>query len=205
MEEDFIEENADEGGSSRRPFLVAVGVLLTIFVLAAACSSVMLLTRGDDQPEVDPEAVAAIYTRNAETAATNTAVAMTIAAMETEAARPTDTPEPPTATNTATPPPTETTAPTNTPVIAKETEKATSETLETIIAEATTENTPTPIAVSENNTGSSDNGGSTSGNTGGVNNGEGSLPQTGIDTWGAVVVAALLIVVLFAARRLRSG
>lgn len=206
MEDDYIEESADDGGSSRRPFMMAVGVLLTIFVLAAACSGIMLMTRGDDQEPVDPAEVAAVYTRNAEVAVTNAAVTQTIAAMETEAAQPTATPEPPTATHTATPPPTETPAATNTPVIAKETAKATVETSEADATETTVENTPTPITVSDNTTGNnSGGGGAGSSNTGGASSNEDSLPQTGINTWGAVIAATLLIVVLFAARRLRSG
>ena len=133
--------------------------------------------------------VSAIETQNAVVAVTNEAVTATIAAMQTEAARPTETPSPP-PTFTPTPQPTATPQPTNTPVIAEETvesgDLATPNLSGTSVFEnATGDNTPTPIPVTG---GSGDNG---------------SLPNTGLDTWGIMLIGLVLVAVLFMARRLR--
>lgn len=190
MSDDFIyEEEVDSAGSSnRRPFLVAVGVLLTIFVLAVICSATLLLTR-DDGSGGNAEEIAAIETQNAVIAVTNAAVTQTIAAMETEAARPTETPPPP---PTNTPRPTNTPLPTDTPVVqaAEEDEAtATPDILATGTAAADSEaNTPTPIAALNGSSG-----------------GDGALPQTGIETWGVLVAAFVLIGAFIGARRLRGG
>ncbi len=192
MEDEYILE---EGGqsSSRRPFLLAVGVLLTIFVLAVACSAILLSSRGAD---TQTDEIAAIETYNAEIAITNTAVFM--AATETAAAQPTSTPEPPPATDTPPPPPpTDTPAVTETPVVIKATEKAPETAVPTSEGGSTTvENTVTPA--SDSSSGNNNNSGS------GTSNSD-SLPQTGIETWGVILAALFLVVILITARRLRSG
>lgn len=187
MTEDFIIEEEIEDSPNRRPFLTAVGVLVAIFVLAAICSGVVLLNR-NRAPNGDAAEIAAIETQNAVIAVTNAAVTQTVAAMETEAARPTDTPKPP---PTNTPVPTSTPLPTNTPVLAQAEDDATETpdlTETSIFSGETADNTPTPIP-----------------GLSGTSGGDGSLPQTGIETWGALVAAIVLIAVFLAARRLRSG
>lgn len=191
MSDDFIyEEEVDSAGSAnRRPFLIAVGVLLSIFVLAVICSAILLLTRGNENGATAE--IAAIETKNAIVAVTNEAVTQTIAAMQTEAARPTDTPPAP---PTNTPRPTSTPLPTNTPVVQaaeEETAAATPDLLASgtaVVDEDAAANTPTPIAAL--------NGG---------NGGDGALPQTGIETWGVLVAALGLIAAFWGARRLRSS
>ena len=193
MTEDFIYEEDTVSGSSpnRRPFLTAVGILLTIFVLAVICSATLLLTR-DNGGTGASEQIAAIETQNAVIAVTNAAVTQTIAAMQTEAARPTDTPQPP---PTNTPRPTNTPLPTNTPVVQQAEEEPTATAAVDLLGTSTFsggsgDNTPTPIAALSGGNGS------------GTND---SLPQTGIETWGILVAAFGLIAALVAARRLRSG
>jgi LPXTG-motif cell wall-anchored protein len=191
MTEDFIyEEETDRGGSSnRRPFLTAVGILLTIFVLAVICSATLLFTRGNGDSG-EAEQIAAIETQNAVIAVTNAAVTQTIAAMETEAARPTNTPQPP---PTNTPRPTNTPLPTNTPVVQQAEEEPTATPTTdlsgtSIFSGGAAGNTPTPIAALSGGSGTSD-----------------SLPQTGIETWGILLAAFGLIAALVAARRLRGS
>jgi hypothetical protein len=182
MSDDFIIEEESDGAANRRPFLVAVGALVTIFILASVCALGLLLSnRSSDRAQE----IAAIETQNAVIAITNEAVTLTIAAIETEAARPTDTPQP-TATSTSTPVPTDTPLPTNTRVIqpADEGTQTPSITGTTIFGDGAGVSTPTPIIAS---------------------GGDGALPQTGINTWGALVVAAILIVTVVTARRLRSS
>ncbi|MCA9975746.1 MAG: LPXTG cell wall anchor domain-containing protein [Anaerolineales bacterium] len=194
MTEDFIYEEETDGGSSpnRRPFLTAVGILLTIFVLAVICSATLLLTRDNSSRNGDTEQIAAIETQNAVIAVTNAAVTQTIAAMETEAARPTNTPQPP---PTNTPRPTNTPLPTNTPVVQQAEEEPTTTATVDLLGTSTFssgsgDSTPTPIAALSGGNGS------------GTND---SLPQTGIETWGILIAAFGLIAALVAARRLRSS
>lgn len=208
IEDEFLEE---ENSSSRRPFLIAVGVLVSLFILMGACTAFFLVNNRAAQRN---EQVAAIETRNAETEASN--VATRIALTETAAAMPTDTPEP-TAAPTDTPQP-NTPTPTNTPVIEK-TDEDTIGTVDDGSTDAANSNgdpedstdaaggednsnaaedgdgkgdenaTPTPIsAASETGDGSSD-----------------TLPQTGLDSWGVIVAAFVLIGLLIFARRLRAA
>jgi len=188
MTEDFILEEDESGDSSkRRPFLIAVGALAAVGVLAVACTAIILMTRGS-QPG-NSEEVALIETQNAIIAVTNEAVTRVISAMETEAARPTNTPEP-TATDLPTALPTNTPRPTNTPVV----QQAEGETATPVFFGTSTfgvglgGSTPTPI-----------------GALGSGSSGNGSLPQTGISTWAATLAALLLVGIVIAARRLRSG
>ena len=208
MTEDFIYEEEVESGdsSNRRSFLTAVGVLVTIFILAAVCSAALLINRGRNGGDNDgPSAeVAAIETQNAVIAVTNAAVTQTIEAMETEAAMPTETPVPP---PTNTPRPTNTPQPTDTPVVQQAEDDADATATAVALAETDGasdgsdtegENTPTPIAALNGGDGTSGSGDSTSG-------GDDTLPQTGIETWGILVAAFGLIAALVAARRLRTS
>jgi hypothetical protein len=198
MTEDFIyEEEAETGSSSNRSaYLTAVGVLLTIFVLAVICSASVLWFRSRDTNGGGTAAeIAAIETQNAVIAVTNAAVTQTISAMETEAARPTDTPPPP---PTNTPRPTNTPLPTDTPVVQQaEDEETATPTADLLVTDtsaiAADDSTPTPISALSNG-----NGGSSSGT-------DDTLPQTGIETWGILVAAFGLIATLVVARRLRSS
>jgi hypothetical protein len=203
IEEDFLEE---ESSSNRRPFLMAVGVLVTLFILMGACTAFFLFTNRAAEDR-DAE-VAAIETRNAETLDSNAATA--IAATETAASNPTNTPVPTNGPTETPAPPTLT--PTSTPVVEDTVdEEAVIETENSngiegdgtavAINETETENgtddgttateddSPTPIAaLSETSDGS---------------NGE-ALPQTGLDSWGIIVAAFVLIGLLIFARRLRT-
>lgn len=188
MSEDFIfEEDESVDQSTRRPFLIAVGALATVGVVAVACIVITLIGRGTSTRRA--EEIAAIETRNAEIAVTNEAVTRTIAAMETEAARPTDTP-PATSTSTSTPIPTNTPRPTDTPVVAQaEEETAVPELAGTsVFGPGTGADTPTPIAP-----------------LGGVGTEGGTLPQTGLSTWAASIAAVIFLAIVVVARRLRNS
>jgi len=189
MSDEFILEDDDlEISSNRRPFLTAVGVLGAIGVLSVVCILVTLLTRGSANGDAEVAATsAAIETQNAIIAVTNTAVAEIVAAMETEAARPTSTPEN-TPTTVPTAIPTNTPRPTDTPVVQVAEEEEATPALSGTSAFVTGSlgNTPTPIG-------------------GAAAAGGGTLPQTGIATWGASIAAVILIGVLIAARRLRGN
>ena len=199
-DDEFIEDDyydADEGSSSSgRPFLIAVGGLLLVLVLAIACTAAILSARSADTS--NGEEVAAIETQNAIIAVTNMAVTAAINATQTAEAQPTNTPLP---TNTATPEPATATA---TPVVSEE---------ETAVAETAPEeegtavptvdategaagvievpgdaNTPTPTPLSSVEAGK-----------------DSSLPQTGLETWGIIALGAVLVIVLLGARRLRAS
>ena len=80
------------------PFAILLAALLGILVLAVLCTGAVFVLRDGDQVEISGTSTA-IAQANATTLAQNAQVTQTIAAMETEAARPTNTP-----TNTAIPP-----------------------------------------------------------------------------------------------------
>ncbi len=194
-DQEYIESQESTEGSSNRPFFTAVGILLVIFILAAGCSAFWLFSRGTtDQTGV--ATVAAIETQNAIVAVTNEAVTQTIMAMETEAARPTNTPTPP-PTFTPSPQATATTPPTETPVVADGVTDGSGEGTGTDLGtpnvsgtstfdNATNGSTPTPIPVITGNQ-------------------DGSLPDTGLEVWSAMLIALALVAVLFMARRLRRA
>jgi hypothetical protein len=193
-DEYVIEEEEGGDGSGSRAFVILAGILTAVLLLSLLCIAGVLLTRNG----VDTDQVAAIQTREAENAiiaVTNTAVALTVEAMETEAAMPTNTP-----TATPEPPPTETPTPTNTPVVLPvddddnddpDEDEATPDALATAIAEADEENdndndtAVTPIAQ--------------------VTPAPDTLPDTGFGTWGIIVIAFLLLGLTAVARRLRGG
>lgn len=201
MSEDFIiDEEGSGGAGNNRAFMIAAGVLTVTLILSAICASAFWVrNRGSESNSAIAQAtIDARLHENEIIAVTNTAVAVTIEAMTAqaltaEAIPATNTPAP-----TFTPNPTFTPIPTETPVVVSIEDTPTPEIGGTTEFAGGTESTPTPIAVAGGNTG----------NTGGSSNGGGgseTLPQTGIDTWGALLAAFVLIVVVFAARRLRSS
>lgn len=195
--DDFIIEEEEQGAN--RTFLIIAGSLVGLFILIIACVALFaFLNRSNDAAEI-----AAIETANAETAAQNARVTETIIAMELTANAPTATytpspTSPPTNTPTATPEPTDT-AVVQTPETAEPGDgdlTATPNLAGTQIfgGDGGTFGTSTPIS------------GTGAGGTGtGTGSGTDTLPQTGITTVGIVAVGLLLVVVLFVARRLRTG
>ena len=179
-------ERANHGLESGQasPFAILLAALLGILVLAALCTGAVFVFRDGNQAEISGTSTA-IAEANATTLAQNAQVTQTIAAMETEAARPTNTP-----TNTPVPP-TNTPAPTNTlqpsPTAVLEGAEATP--TPSLFGTSIFGNTPTPIS-----------------GTGGTGNGTGggTLPDTGIGVGTAVAIALGLLLLLFAARRLRT-
>ena len=176
-------ENHSLESGQASPFAILLAALLGILVLAVLCTGAVLVIRdGDDQTEISGTSTA-IAQANATTLAQNAQVTQTIAAMETDAARPTNTP-------TSTPlPPTSTPRPTNTPVPSPTAVLQDVEATPTsgLIGTSIFASTPTPIAV-----------------TGGNGTGGGTLPDTGISLGTAVAAALGLLLLLMAARRLRT-
>lgn len=236
MEDEFIEDDyleEDEGsGSSSRPFLMAVGALVTVFILAAVCTLAFLMAR--NRSAVDTAQVAAVETQNAETLAFNGTVTRQIAETETAQAMPTDTPTLP-ATNTSTPEAaTETPEPTNTRVLDSivgegeegttgdgtsdgdvdgEGEAGTGEGSEggatgTIVIGDDNGNGSDGAATGDTTTGGDAGGAVIGGDTtaaGDTDAQKGALPQTGFEIWGIALIGLLLVVVLIAANRLRTN
>jgi LPXTG-motif cell wall-anchored protein len=214
-EEDFIIENETDG-SSRRPFLMIVAVLSTIFILAVACSFIYIFANGSVTNSARDDEVATRIalneTRTMENAtvtaaiiASNTAVAQ-VNASSTALAQATETPEPTEAvSNTPSPIPDTATPEETAVVVVKETEtpnvsgtsaiesadedssNTSEKTAESNTSTSETNETATPIPATSNN---SDNA---------------ALPQTGINTWGTLIAGFLLIAILVAARRLRQA
>ncbi len=187
MSEDFIIEETDsEEGSSNRPFLIIVGVLLLLLVIGIICTaSFAFLGQDGDEVAAITQTVIAIEATNAEIERQNAFVTQTLAARATEDARPTNTP-----TNTPIPPsptPTNTATPTETPVVGDGdgqgdvTPTATVSLLTTPAFSGSGGATATPVA------------------------GSGQLPQTGLELSGILIAAAAFIGLLFVARRLRAG
>ena len=92
IEDDFLEED-ESSASNNRPFLVAVGALVTVFILAAICTLAILMA--NNRNAGNAAEVAAIETQNAETLSLNATVTRQIAETEAAQAMPSDTPEPP--------------------------------------------------------------------------------------------------------------
>lgn len=184
MFEGSSQENYSLESGQAAPFAILLAALLGILVLAALCTGAVFIFRDEEQADVSGTSTA-IAVANATTIAQNAQVTQTIAAMETEAARPTNTPTntPPPPTNT--PQPTDTPQPSPTAVLQGAEATPTSSLFGTSIFGAT----PTAVAGS----------GGTGSGTGG-----GTLPDTGIDAGTAVVVAFGLLLLLLAARRLRT-
>ena len=58
MSDDFIIEE-EEQANGNRPFLIAAGALLTVFILAAACTGILLINRNGGEDPATAEAIAA--------------------------------------------------------------------------------------------------------------------------------------------------
>ncbi|NHZ71514.1 MAG: hypothetical protein GWP17_00285 [Aquificales bacterium] len=189
-EDESVEEQSSSGSG---PFLTAVGILILIFILAAGCSGVMLMSRGGGNGDANSAQATSIAVTNEAILAQNLQVTETIAAMETEAARPTNTPTPPPPTFTPQSSPSNTPRPTNTPVVvdnedetASEVENGTPNVSGTSVFEdETDDSTPTPIPV-------------------GGSNESGELPDTGFELWAIVLAGIVLVGIVVAARRMRS-
>jgi hypothetical protein len=195
MSEEFLpldeDEFEDEEAGANRNFLVIAGSLVGVLILITICVLAIAFLRRDGGTD---DAAATIIAQNATTEADNLLITQTIQAMETDAARPTDTPVP---TNTVLPTntPSPTVAPTDTPVVQPPEgdgeEVGGGDATGTPIAEATsifqggTFDTPTPLS--------------------GTGTGDGTLPQTGVGTAGAVLVALALLGILVISRRLRTN
>ena len=215
---DFLEFDDDtqmQGGSSgRNPFVILAGALVTILILASICTVYLLSQRNQG----NGEEVAAIETQNAIIAVTNEAVTQTIMAMETESSQvPTETPTPTSVVATEVPTETPTVPVTDTPVVSNEEEE------EGEVGEGENEG-ESGEGESEAGDGTVDAGGSgtitntetiTQGNTTTTDGStpapafeatgkDSTLPQTGLDTWTAVLLAIFFIGILVVARRLRT-
>lgn len=166
------------------PFAILLAALLGILVLAVLCTGGVLLVRSGQQVEMSGTSTA-IAVANATTIAENELVTQTIAAIETEAARPTNTPTNTPVPPTDTPAPTDTPEPSPTPVVQEVDATPTPSLFGTDIFNRT----PTPV------TGAGESGTGTGGGT---------LPDTGINLGTAVGLAMGLLLLLFAARRLRT-
>jgi hypothetical protein len=189
-EEYLIEEEEGGGFTGNRTFTLLAGTATAILLLGLICiAAILLIRQGDDNGLA--EEIAMRETENAVIAVTNTAVALTIEARETEAALPTETP-----TSTPEPSPTNTPEPTNTPVVLpvddeeEEDEiEATPDSLATAIAEAGEEDDVTPIPTATTAPGTTVD----------------TLPDTGFNALGIIVAAFMLLGLTVVARRLRSS
>jgi cobalamin biosynthesis Mg chelatase CobN len=206
---DFLEFDDDaqtqESSSGRNPFIILAGVLVTILVLASICTVYLYGQRGQD----NGEQVAARLTENANIAVTNEAVAQTIAAMETENAQPATETVVPTSAIINTPTPTPTTSATDTPVVEVSAEATTEEGGETTgDGAATTGDADTEGEATTETNPSGEEGTTQEGTPAAAFDTTGSdstLPQTGLDTWAAILLAIFFVGLLIASRRLRSG
>lgn len=205
MQEDYIEDEflEEEESSNRRPFLIAVGALVSLFILLGACTAFFLFSNRAANDRADE--VAAIETRNAEIEAANIATA--VSATETAAAQPTNTTEP-TPVPTDTPEP-NTPVPTNTPVVED------SEDESTIDPEGEDSSEGEESSDEENDAGEdgADQGAKPDGDAtptaisgaGDIVGGnDEALPQTGLDSWGVIIAALGLVGLLIFVRRLRT-
>jgi cytoskeletal protein RodZ len=194
VDDEFIEE--EEGSSSRAVALAAAG-LIGLFVLILLGTLVLsYVRRGEQRGQV-----AQIEAANATTEAYNLLVTQTVAAMETEAARPTETPTPtpteipPTATPTFTP------QPTDTPVV-----QAPAEDEESADQLAAAEHTPTPVLAGTAIFAAGQVGATpTPLGLAAPAQTPSTLPQTGLQTTGAILAALAFLTLAFAARRLRAA
>ena len=213
---DFLEFDDDsqtqEGSSGRNPFAILAIVLVVILILASIFT-VSLLNRRN---QGDGQEAAAIEATNAVIAATNEVVNQTIAAMQAEASRP------PTETPTPTPAiidePTETPTPlpSDTPTVVEEGEGEEGEgegtngdgegdgdgTTETEDATVDgTNETITDTTGVDDTTVTVDSTPDAAFDTTGTDS---TLPQTGLDTWTAILLAIFFVGLVIASRRLRS-
>jgi type II secretory pathway pseudopilin PulG len=194
VDDEFIDE---EEGNSNRTVVLAAAALAGLFILILlATFTVSYMRRGEQRAQISQ-----IESANATTEAYNRQVTQTVAAMATEAARPTETPTPtpteipPTATATFTP------EPTDTPVVQAPTGES-----EDPDQVAAMDHTPTPILAGTSIFAPGQLGATpTPLALAGPGSAGGTLPQTGLETWGAIVAALAFLGLAFAARRLRTA
>jgi len=193
MAEDFTDDFIDEEeGGSRRPFWILAGLLSFLLVATIACILIYALSGRNGQQD---QLVAEIVLTNEAIATANALVTQTVAAQQTEAARPTDpptaTPTPPPATPTTPPTP----APTETPVVQPpedEDENGDDNGLDEDEADETVLQ-PTPIFPGAGVA------------TATPVPGTAALPDTGLELWMIPLAVLGLLLVLVAARRLRTA
>lgn len=193
MAEDYTDDFIDEEeGGSRRPFWILAGLLSFLLVATIACILIFALSGRNGQQD---QRVAEIEATNEAIAAANALVTQTVAAQQTEAARPTDpptaTPTPPPATPTTPPTP----APTETPVVQPpedEDENGDDNGLDEDEADETVL-PPTPIFPAAGVATATPVPGTTA------------LPDTGLELWMIPLAVLGLLLVLVAARRLRTA
>jgi hypothetical protein len=176
--EDILPAEQEEAGEAEAP--QERGTNRTFIILVAALGGLLVLSIGAFvawSVFIAPNMRADIEERNEATFATNTAVAIAIAATETAAAAPTDTPIP-----TNTPAPTDTPVPTEKPTAPPPTD------------------TPEPTATALLGTPAGAEG---QGAAEGAAESE-ALPDTGVGVLAGAVVAAVLVVLLVLVRRLRG-
>jgi LPXTG-motif cell wall-anchored protein len=194
VDDEFIEE--EEGGSNRAVAFAAVGLIGLFVLILLGTLMISFLRRGEQRAQV-----AQIEAANATTEAFNLQVTQTVAAMETEAARPTDTPTPtpteipPTATPTFTP------QPTDTPVVQAPDDEAEDDPDQL----AALDQTPTPVLAGTAIFGVGQAGATPTPLGLAAGQSPTTLPQTGLETWGAILAGLAFLALAFAARRLRAA
>jgi hypothetical protein len=200
MSEDFMDDEFvdEEGGGSNRAAMLAAAGLTGLFILTLfGILLVGLMRRGDNRPEI-----ASIEATNAAVEAANLLVTQTVAAMATEAARPTNTPTP---TLTPIPPtvtPTFTPQPTDTPVVQAPIDDDDDENDDGLAAG---DQTPTPVLAGTSIFAGGQLGATPTPISGAGAPGTGVLPETGLTAWVGLLMALLFMSLAFVARRLRTA
>jgi hypothetical protein len=197
-----MDEMEDEAAANRRQFMILMGGLGAVLVLAVLVFLFVMLSRNGEKSDIELTNEVVLATNQAielAIVATKTAevvnmTAQAVAMVETqeaeqEAMAATATAESVAATATAEAQPTPTNTPTPTPVVAVSTEEPTTEES----GEAATQTAQSVAQVG------------TPTQTPRVTRGTGTTPDTGVGGLGAVLIGAVLVVVVFAARRLRMA
>jgi cobalamin biosynthesis Mg chelatase CobN len=212
--EDFVIEEAEDGGGSSRPFLIAAGALIGVFIILAGCllSYVLIQRRGDS----NAAEVARIESINATTEANNQIVEQTRQAIDeqqalaqeqaqatAEAIATADAVAAAELPATSTPEVQEATAADAQATSEAETAAATAEaaTAEAEAAAASADATATAEAMA-----AAEAAGNSNSDVSGVTGGDTStaLPETGVEVWLIAAAAMGLIALLYIARRLRT-
>lgn len=218
-EDDYIidDEGGNERPNNRRGFLIAAGFLLGIFILASICSVTLLnmQRRGNGGNQAQIGTATAIAATNQVIMITNEAVTVAIQETNLAQAPASETPEatlPPTSTATEA---AATTEPTETAVVEAADDTPTPNLSGT--SEFDDDATETPETDDDGETGGAetpDSSGSGSGDSSsdstptpvaGNDNTQDSLPETGINTWGTILLGLFFLGILLAARRFRSA
>lgn len=223
MADDFMleEEEQSNGSPNRRNFLIIVGVLGLILIAALICNFTLLNRGNTSNFAAESTAIAQqnveIATQNAVAAATWTAEAEiqnSIIATNEAQPEPTDIPE---IEPTNTEEPEEEPTPTNTAVVKEEATatpnlSGTSEFDDSNADDDDNEDvdeSETPNADDESETPDAVVGGNTTASTAtpitSSNNNQDALPDTGINTWGTIVIGLILAGILIGVRRMRQA